>query len=84
MRAKFSTHYTHGRAASPIATQRRQLAHIVARESAETLAAALTSLVMNDRVRQKLARRAIGRARSLPTWADSEARFVRAVRREPA
>ena len=44
------------------------------------LAAALKRLVSDDRSRQALARRSLGRARELPTWAQSEARFVRAVR----
>ena len=44
------------------------------------LAAALKTLVTNDRLRRALARRSLIRARQLPTWADSEAQFVRAIR----
>jgi glycosyltransferase involved in cell wall biosynthesis len=57
---------------------------LVAPRRVVPLAAALTNLLINDRARQKLARRAILRARSLPTWSDSETRFVRAVRRKAA
>ena len=57
---------------------------LVAPRRVVPLAAALTNLLINDRARQKLARRAILRARLLPTWADSETRFVRAVRRKAA
>ena len=44
------------------------------------LAAALAKLVTDERSRRALARRSLLRARQLPTWAESEARFVRAVR----
>jgi glycosyltransferase involved in cell wall biosynthesis len=44
------------------------------------LAAALKRLVTDDGARGVLARRSMLRARQLPPWADSEARFVRAVR----
>jgi glycosyltransferase involved in cell wall biosynthesis len=44
------------------------------------LAAALERLVGDEPLRQALARRSLLRARRLPTWAESEARFVRAVR----
>jgi len=44
------------------------------------LAAALRRLVTDERSRRALARRSLLRARRLPTWAESEARFVRAVR----
>src|SRR5439155_6520776 len=44
------------------------------------LAAALQTLVTNDRLRRALARRSLIRARQLPTWADSGAQFVRAIR----
>jgi glycosyltransferase involved in cell wall biosynthesis len=45
------------------------------------LAAALKKLVSNERSRRGLAQRSLLRARRLPTWADSEARFVRLVGR---
>ena len=44
------------------------------------LAVALKRLVRDERSRRTLARRSLLRARQLPTWAESEARFVRAVR----
>jgi glycosyltransferase involved in cell wall biosynthesis len=44
------------------------------------LAAALQRLVTDERARRRLARRSLLRARRLPTWAESEARFARAVR----
>jgi glycosyltransferase involved in cell wall biosynthesis len=44
------------------------------------LASALKELVTDDRARRALARRSVVRARQLPTWAESEAKFVRAVR----
>jgi glycosyltransferase involved in cell wall biosynthesis len=44
------------------------------------LAAALKKLVTTARSRRALARRSLLRARQLPTWAESEARFVRLVR----
>ena len=44
------------------------------------LAAALMKLVTNERSRRAFARRSLRRARQLPTWAASEARFVRTVR----
>jgi glycosyltransferase involved in cell wall biosynthesis len=43
------------------------------------LAAALTRLLTDEGVRRTLAQRSRLRARRLPTWAESEARFVRAV-----
>ena len=49
------------------------------------LAAALKMLVTGKRARRALARRSLRRARQLPTWAQSEARFVRTLRlRSPA
>ncbi len=48
------------------------------------LAAALKRLVSDDRARRGLARRSVRRARKLRTWAESEARFVRAVRNRRA
>jgi glycosyltransferase involved in cell wall biosynthesis len=48
------------------------------------LAAALKLLVTDERMRHELARRSLRRARRLPTWAESEARFLRTVgRRSP-
>ncbi len=44
------------------------------------LAAALKRLVTDERARRALASRSLSRARLLPTWSESEARFVRAVR----
>jgi glycosyltransferase involved in cell wall biosynthesis len=44
------------------------------------LAAALKTLVTDERSRRALARRSLVRARRLPTWVESEARFVRALR----
>jgi glycosyltransferase involved in cell wall biosynthesis len=44
------------------------------------LAAALKKLVTDTRLRRALATRSLLRARQLPTWTDSEARFVRAIR----
>lgn len=44
------------------------------------LAAALNELLTDERRYRDLASRALLRARQLPTWAESEARFVRAVR----
>jgi len=43
-------------------------------------AAAVERLVRDDRLRRSLARRSLLRARQLPTWAQSEARFVQSVR----
>jgi glycosyltransferase involved in cell wall biosynthesis len=43
------------------------------------LAAALQRLVTDERLRRDLARRSLLRARRLPTWAESETRFVRVV-----
>jgi len=43
------------------------------------LAAALKKLVTDEGSRRALARRSLVRARQLPTWVESEARFVRAV-----
>jgi glycosyltransferase involved in cell wall biosynthesis len=53
---------------------------LVARGRVAPLAAALQRLVRDERSRRALARRSLVRARRLPTWAESEARFVRAVR----
>ena len=47
------------------------------------LAAALQMLVTDERARRALAKRSLLRARQLSTWAESEARFVRAVRNRP-
>jgi glycosyltransferase involved in cell wall biosynthesis len=47
------------------------------------LAAALNELVRNERLRHALERRSVLRARQLPTWAESEARFVRAFSNRP-
>ena len=44
------------------------------------MAAALKTLMTDERSRLALARRSLHRARQLPTWAESEARFVRALR----
>jgi glycosyltransferase involved in cell wall biosynthesis len=44
------------------------------------LAAALNRLVADEHTRRTLARRSLLRAQRLPTWAESEARFVRAIR----
>jgi glycosyltransferase involved in cell wall biosynthesis len=44
------------------------------------LGAALERLVSDEQWRRSWARRSLARARRLPTWAESEARFVRAVR----
>jgi glycosyltransferase involved in cell wall biosynthesis len=44
------------------------------------LADALRRLVDDERARRAFARRSLGRARELPTWADSEAQFVEALR----
>ena len=52
---------------------------LVAPSRVTPLAAGLTRLVTNERSRRALARRSRLRARQLPTWAESEARFVRAV-----
>jgi glycosyltransferase involved in cell wall biosynthesis len=43
------------------------------------LAAALKKLVSTERSRRALARRSLVRARQLPTWAESEARFIRVL-----
>lgn len=53
---------------------------LVAPGRAAPLAAALRELVADDHRREELGRRARIRARSLPTWAESEARFLRAMR----
>jgi glycosyltransferase involved in cell wall biosynthesis len=45
------------------------------------LAAALKGLVTDYQSRRALVRRSLIRARQLPTWAESEARFVRAVKK---
>lgn len=44
------------------------------------LAAALKALVTHEHLRRDLSRRSLARARRLPTWAESEARFVHALR----
>ena len=44
------------------------------------LAAALKDLVTDERKRRALARRSLLRARRLPTWSESEARFVALTR----
>jgi glycosyltransferase involved in cell wall biosynthesis len=44
------------------------------------LAAALKKLATDERSRRAFALRSLERARRLPTWAESEARFVRAIR----
>jgi glycosyltransferase involved in cell wall biosynthesis len=44
------------------------------------LAAALKKLVVEERARRAFATRSLRRARQLPIWAESEARFVRTVR----
>ncbi|MEK6227585.1 MAG: glycosyltransferase [Chloroflexota bacterium] len=48
------------------------------------LAAALKTLATDERSRRSLAHRSLRRARQLPTWAESEAWFVRAVRNRRA
>jgi len=48
------------------------------------VAAALRRLVADERSRRDLARRSLLRSRRLPTWAESEARFVRTVTRGSA
>ena len=55
---------------------------LVAPGRAAPLAAALKTLISDERSRRALARRSLRRARQLPTWAENEARFVRAVRSE--
>ena len=57
---------------------------LVAPERVAPLAAALKKLVADERSRRALARRSLRRARQLPTWAESEARFVHAVRKRRA
>ena len=52
---------------------------LVAPRRVAPLTAALTRLVTNEGARSASARRSIIRARQLPTWAESEARFVHAV-----
>jgi glycosyltransferase involved in cell wall biosynthesis len=47
------------------------------------LAAALGRLMTDEPLRRTLSRRSLLRARQLPTWAESEARFVRAVGTRP-
>ncbi len=44
------------------------------------LVAAINGLLTDEQAYRDRARRSVQRARELPTWADSEARFVRAVR----
>ena len=58
----------------------RGAAVLVAPGRVAPLAAALRDLVADERLRRELGRRAQVRARSLPTWAESEARFLRAIR----
>jgi glycosyltransferase involved in cell wall biosynthesis len=58
----------------------RGAAMLVAPQRVAPLAAALREVVTDDPARRTLARRSMVRARRLPTWAESEARFVRAVR----
>ncbi len=53
---------------------------LVAPRRVAPLTAALKKLVTNEGARSASARRSIIRARQLPTWAESEARFVRATR----
>jgi glycosyltransferase involved in cell wall biosynthesis len=53
---------------------------LVAPGRVRALAAALRKLVADEPSRHALARRSLRRARQLPIWAESEARFVRAVR----
>jgi glycosyltransferase involved in cell wall biosynthesis len=48
------------------------------------LAAALRALVTDERLRDGLARRSLRRALRLPTWDQSETRFVRAMRKPSA
>jgi glycosyltransferase involved in cell wall biosynthesis len=55
---------------------------LVAPGRVRPLAAALSGLLRDERSRRDLARRSLARARELPTWAESEARFVRLVSRE--
>ena len=55
-------------------------AMLVAPGQVVPLAAALRELIADERLREDLGRRAQIRARSLPTWAESEARFLRAMR----
>lgn len=57
----------------------RGAAILVAPKRVAPLAAALKRLVTDERSRHALARRSVVRARQLPTWSESEARFVRAV-----
>ena len=54
---------------------------VVAPGRVAPLSAALVKLVTTKRLRSAFARRSLRRARQLSTWAASEARFVRAVRR---
>jgi glycosyltransferase involved in cell wall biosynthesis len=53
---------------------------LVAPGRVRPLVAALEKLLTDDRSRRALARRSLLRARQLPTWAESEARFVHAIR----
>jgi len=53
---------------------------LVAPRRIAPLAAAVRELLADERVRHALGRRAQIRARSLPTWAESEARFLRAMK----
>ena len=55
---------------------------LVAPRRVAPLAAALKRLVTDHRWRRALGRRSLLRARQLPTWAESEARFVRLVCKE--
>jgi glycosyltransferase involved in cell wall biosynthesis len=52
---------------------------LVAPGRVKPVAAALEMLVTDDRSRRALGRRSLRRARQLPTWSESEARFVRAI-----
>ncbi len=55
-------------------------AMLVAPGRVRPLTMAIERLLRDDRIYRERARRSVNRARELPTWADSEARFVRAVR----
>jgi glycosyltransferase involved in cell wall biosynthesis len=52
---------------------------LVAPGSVALLAAALKKLATDDGASRALAKRSLRRARKLPTWAQSEARFLRQV-----
>jgi len=53
---------------------------LVAPRQVAPLAAAVRELLADERIRRALGRQARIRARSLPTWAESEARFLRAMK----